>query len=315
MVRLAITLGILVLAIPARADSPKLAEAQRAVDDVRFDDARRLLVEAVADGGNSPAGLAKIYELSASTAIVLNQRELAEQYYRRWLALEPAAKLADGASPKLQEVFVAAQAYMGAHGRLAVKAERRATAIDVVVESDPLAMATASALDAPGAAPVAFGADHHAHLEAPVGAARVFVLDDRGNHLAELAVAEPTRAPEVIIPPPETPERPFSRQWTTWAVPSAAFLVGGAVLGTIAITEQDNLKAAISKSGDHFFGDVSDDHKAIKRNATIGIALGSVGALLAIPAAVFYVHASRPWNISRLSLVPTAHGLGLAGAF
>jgi len=59
--------AVLALATPAHADNPKLEQARKAIDEVRFDDAQRLLVGALADGGNSPSGVREIYKLSAST--------------------------------------------------------------------------------------------------------------------------------------------------------------------------------------------------------------------------------------------------------
>ena len=41
----------------ASADSLHLAEARKAVDEVRYDDAQKLLVAAIQDGTNSPAVL------------------------------------------------------------------------------------------------------------------------------------------------------------------------------------------------------------------------------------------------------------------
>lgn len=324
--RVVAVLVVLAVQIPAaRADSPKLAEARRAVDEVRFDDARRLLVEAVAEGGNSPAALAQIYELSASTAIVLGQRDLAEQYYRRWLALDPAAKLPDGSSPKLQEALVAAQAFMAAHGRLAVKAERRSsTEIDVIAESDPLAMVASAALDVPTAAPSPFGADHRLHLATATAAtAWVYVLDEHGNHVADVAIAaaaapvDPKDRDPILPPHTDVPERSFAHRWTTWAVPSVAFLTAGGVLGIIALNQQDQLDQSLAKSGQHFFPDVDGDRKSIRRNATIGIALGSVGLVLGIPATIFYIQDRRPWTIGPLALgaVPTPNGFAVAGTF
>ena len=127
---LAVALGL--AAVPVRADSPHLAEARRAVEAVDYDAARRLLVDALHDGGNSLAAVREIYRLSARAAVVLDQRELAEQYYRRWLAIDPDAALPDDTAPKLREPFVAAQAYSAAHGRLRATARRtQAGEIDV----------------------------------------------------------------------------------------------------------------------------------------------------------------------------------------
>ena len=84
----------------ADADSTKLDEARAAIESVRYDDARALLEDALQNGGNSPAELTEIYRLSASTAIVLGQRALADTYFRSWLALDPQASLPIGAATK-----------------------------------------------------------------------------------------------------------------------------------------------------------------------------------------------------------------------
>ena len=202
-------LATAITALPARADSPKLVEARRAVQAVDYDAARRLLLEALRDGGNSPAAVGEIYRLLARASVVLGDRDVAEQYYRRWLAIDPTAALPADTAPKLRDPFIAAQAYIAAHGRLVARAERTATGeIEVELVADPLAMArAATALDpatrstpapdpatrstpAPDPAtrstPAPFGTDRRARL--PSGA-RVAILDDTGNRLLELDVA------------------------------------------------------------------------------------------------------------------------------
>jgi hypothetical protein len=297
----------------AHADSPKLAEARTAVDQVRYDDAQRLLVEALAAGGNSVAAVREIYQLAASTAVVLGQRELGEQYYRRWLALDPAAKLPDGSSPKLVDAFVAAQAYMAAHGRLMANAQLRGSQVDVIVEADPLHMAVSVSAGGP---PVAL-VDRRARVTATN---RVAILDDRGNQLVVLdVIAEPTSpvVPAPIVRPPSgTPPPRRSRGWIVWAVPSAALVIAGGVFGALAIKQERELDDVITASGEHFFSEVEGKSGTIERNATIGIALGGAGLLLAIPATVFYVRGQRA-SFGRVSLQPVVHaqGLGVAGVF
>lgn len=321
MVKGLIVAMLLVAVGIARADSPKLAEARVAIDQVRYDDAQRLLVEALAAGGNSPNAIRKIYELAASTAVVLGQREIGEQYYRRWLALDPAAKLPEGSSPKLVDAFLAAQAYMAAHGKLTVSVKPRGPQFDIIVESDPLHMA-ASATNPGG--PVAF-VDGRATVTA---AKVVLILDDRGNQLL-LLDARAVMPAETMVPTEPTgptvtplpmrrdiPPRSFSRRWTTWAVPSAAFLVAGGILGALAITQQEELDDVLGASGEHFLSDLEGKHDTVRRNATIGIALAGAGAVLAIPAVVFYLRGQGP-RLGRLSLQPVVHpsGFGVAGAF
>ena len=115
---------LVVAAGVARGDNAKLASARAAIEQVHFPEARALLAEALATGGSSPAEVREIYRLSASTAAALGNAELAEQFYRRWLALDPHASLAAGDSPKLRAPFVAAQGYIDAHGGLVVRVAR-----------------------------------------------------------------------------------------------------------------------------------------------------------------------------------------------
>ncbi|HEU0030147.1 MAG TPA: hypothetical protein VFQ53_05925 [Kofleriaceae bacterium] len=323
MVRALLVCVLVLRATVAAADSGKLAEAERAVDEVRYDDARRLLVEAVAAGGNSPSNMRRIYELSASTAIVLGQRELGEQYYRRLLALDPAAQLPAGVAPKVREAFVAAQAYMTAHGRLAISVVRRSPSeLEIVVDADPLAMVHAVALDAAPGAPVAPVAivDRRARIASSTPT-RVLVLDDRGNQLAVLdapaaaaASPEPARDESRIVEPSRE-ARPLVRRWQTWAIPSAACLVAGSVLGVIALDQQRSIDTYIETSEDHFFTEVDGTYRSMKRNATIGIALGGAGVALAVPAIVFYIQSRHPWDLGGFQVLPSKRGLSLSRAF
>jgi hypothetical protein len=128
-----IVLAITACAGYARADNAKLVDARREIAAVHYDVARGLLVEALEVGGSSPAELYEIYRLSASTAVVLGHADLAEQFYRRWLAVDPRAALGDDESPKLRAPFVAAQAYIQGHGRLVVSAVASGDQTDVAV--------------------------------------------------------------------------------------------------------------------------------------------------------------------------------------
>jgi hypothetical protein len=312
MVKLVVILLLLATAT-ARAD--KLADARKAVDEARFDEARKLLVEAIDAGGNPPVAVRQIYELSASTAIVLGERDLGEQYYRRWLALDPNAKLPAGSSPKLVEVFVAAQAYMAAHGRLVVRASRLGEhEVEVVVDSDPLAMATAAI--SPTGIRASFGADRKARVDGLRDAMTIAILDEHGNGLLDLAVPALT---VISIPDsrvtrvPMEPKRSVITRWQTWAIPSAAFLIAGGILGAIAVTEHDELDNAIANSGLNFFPDVEAKQRKVRQHATLAIGLGATAALLAIPAVVFYVRAQRPWKLG--PVIGPNNTIGITGRF
>jgi hypothetical protein len=245
-------IALVATAATAYADSPKLAEAKHALDEVRYDDAQRLLVAAIKDGGNSAAAMREIYQLSASTAIVLGQTDVGQQYYRRWLALDPTAALADSVSPKLRTVFVAAQADMAAKGAIAVSASLEGRDVDVSVGSDPLAMARGGC--AIGGGPtVPFDAHGHARL---ANEPRVAVCDESNNRLVEVDVAaSATPAP---IPAPTSAEpvhhSAFGRPSTWWLlggldVPASMICLGLALRQSTDGNSNTGLMIAASATG------------------------------------------------------------------
>ena len=299
----------------AHADSPKLAAARRAIVAVHYDEAQALLVGALEEGGNSPTAVAEIYRLSARTAVVLHQPDLAEQYYRRWLALQPDARLPDDLAPKLREPFVAAQAYMAAHGRLAVTAARLPGAVDVAVQSDPLEMVAGAALA--GGIPAAaqpFGADHHARLPLRAGANVVAILDEHGNHLLEVPVpaAAPPVAVTVAAPPPAASRAqvPLVRQPLAWAIPAVVLAGAGVGFGLAANQANDELAQIASDSSNHFYGDATAVRDRRDTEALAANALWATGAACAVTALVML--AIHPH--ARVVAAPTAArgGAGLA---
>jgi hypothetical protein len=327
-------------AVPARADSPRLAEARRAVAAVDYDAARRLLVEALHDGDNSPAAMTEIYRLSARAAVVLDQPDLAEQYYRRWLAIDPDAALPADTAPKLREPFVAAQAYIAAHGRLRARAQRTAAgAIAVELLADPLAMAhAASALEplhapagttpaglGPGAAgpanpgdrrvlpPVRFDAEHRVQLAA---AARVAILDEQGNRLVELDPEPVAPAAAALPAPADQPSPPWTRSWTTWAIPTGVFTLGAAGFGIAAIASYGRAQQQTDQSGQNYLSDAEANVRRGRIFTWITAGAGAAAIGFAIPTAIFF---RRDHYLGHLAVAPSAApgqiGVVLGGRF
>lgn len=310
MVSRAILLGALLAtaaAVPARADSPKLADARRAVESVDYDAARRLLLEALHDGGNGPAAVGEIYRLLARAAVVLDNRDVAEQYYRRWLAIDPAAALPADAAPKLRDPFVAAQSYIAAHGRLLARAERASTGeIDVELVTDPLAMARAATALDPGSssARVAFGSDRRARLPS---ASRVAILDDTGNRLLELDVtpagaastpSTPSMPSTGQMPAPATPDtatpatsddRPWTRRWLTWAIPTGAFGLLSAGFGIATLASYQRAEMITSDSGNYHLVDAEDNLRRGRTFVWVTVGAGALTVAFAVPTAIFFL--------------------------
>lgn len=279
----------------AHADSPKLARARKAIDAVKYDEAQTLLIDALDDGGNSPADVAEIYRLSASTAVVLDRRDLAEQYYRRWLALDPAATLSSDLAPKIREPFVKAQAYMNAHGRLVAKVTRTPADITVRVENDPLKMAATASLD--GGPPMKLDATF-------TGATgnQVAVLDEYGNRLVELEV--PAAATPVVEPTrTETRAVPVLRRGKVWAIAAGVTLGAGAVLGYLARSADDDVQDFATSSTMHTFADWQSARDRRDRYALAANVTFIAGGALAVTAAIMF--ATQP---SSTVVVPAASG-------
>lgn len=255
----------------SRADSVALAEARDAIRQVKYDRAQARLVDALHEGGHAPAELREILQLAGTTAIVLGQREIGDQYFRQLLALAPDATLPAGVAPKLRDAFVAAQAAMAALGRLSVHVRIDASgALTVEVAADPLHQADAVELVAAGAPtrlPLRAG---RAVVAAPSALVEVRLLDGYGNQLTVIAAdaievpaateISPSMPPAVLDPgivavPPEaraeppapTPSlpvatRPRWRRWSTWAIPTvvgAGVGVGFAIGAKAARDERD----------------------------------------------------------------------------
>jgi len=323
---LAALVALVLAAAPARADSPRLADARRAVEAVDYDAARRLLVEALHDGDNSPAAVREIYRLSARAAVVLGERDLAEQYYRLWLAIDPDAALPGDTAPKLREPFVAAQSYIAAHGGLRARAQRIATGeIDVELLADPLAIAhAAAAIDPAGSAapaPVAFGSARRLRLRA---GPRIAILDDRGNHLVEL---EPAGAESAGVgsaadsdraAPPATRREPtpWTQRWLTWAVPTAVFAITAAGFGVASLASYDRASQITRNSGNSFQSEAQDNvHRgAIFAWITAGAAAVAIGC--AVPTTIYF---SRNRSLGHVQLAPVAGanriGIALDGRY
>jgi len=321
---LAVLAAVCALATTAYADSPKLAEARKAIDEVRFDDAQRLLVGALADGGNSPAAVREIYKLSASTAVVLGQRENGEQYFRRWLVLDATATIGADVAPKLRAPFEAAQTYVAAHGRFSATTTRLSPYVLDVAVIDPLAMASSATIV--GSTPVALSTERRARLQPmDAGSVVVAILDDRGNRLLELS-ANPAPDDQIVgkvdpaddpyapdpskpLPPapsheePETTRR--SRVWLGFAAVSAVFLVSGSGLVYYASLRDAELDEELEdRLTSLYYADVRDRDRTTLGITAIGVILTSVGAVVALPAVYL-------WRRSRKTeavVVPTVSG-------
>ncbi|MEO8550953.1 MAG: hypothetical protein ABI678_13300 [Kofleriaceae bacterium] len=247
---------VLALVATAHADSPKLGDARRALDELRYDEAQRLLLAAIHDGNNSAAAMRELYQLSAEAAAMLGHADLAQTYDMRWLALAPDAQLPASRSPKLREPFVAAQAYMVAHGAIAIRATRSDGGhVELTVVADPLTMVRTACELTGATSPI----DNHGRAQLATTATRVAVCDENANRLVEVDVTTPPPAAPVAapiatpvqapLPAPAPPaEIPISHRWTTWGIPTLITGVAGLICLGYALQAQSDLDAGTETS-------------------------------------------------------------------
>jgi hypothetical protein len=248
---------------------------------------------------------------------VLGQPELATQYYRRVLALDPTARLPDDASPRLRPPFIAAQSSMAAHGRLTVRAERRAAALELRVVSDPLGMVAAVrpvADGKPGRAVALTSGVVALDDRRPIDA--VWVLDEHGNTLVvvEPPARAPALAPAAAPPPPPPAGTPILRRWLTWAIPAA--IVGGIGAGLLVDGQaaKDRLDQITAASSTHFLAEAEQQRARWQSDTRLATVAFTAAGALAVTAVVMAATGPSPDRQARIAPLATPHAIGLAWA-
>lgn len=319
---------------PARADrqqergTTKLAEARRAADELRYDRAQELLGEALREGGSSPDTMVRIYELAASTAVVLGKDELGELYYRRLLCIDPKADLEAGLAPKFKRPFAAARAYVSAHGALRSRARRTGDAVEILVESDPLAMVASVALARGGeiGSGVALDPSRRAKLANPAspgagGAAsdddlQVVLVDEFGNQLQLAPVPAETAALDLTAATPGEGSRregPSAlRTWWLWTIPAAASLGVGVVTGLQSQQASDDLDALLRQPSPHY-DEAEDLRQRSRSRATIAnVSFGAAGVFTAVALILLATRPDAPPATTALAPLGPDGSLGLS---
>jgi hypothetical protein len=300
---------VLGIAARASAQTPRLEQVRRAIDEVRYDRAQALLAEVLLAGGSSPRDLIEIYSLAASTAVVLGNLEEAERFYRQLLLVDPAATLGPEIAPKFKERFVAAQAFITRHGALKASVHRLGNdAIEIVLDSDPLAMVKSVAVVGDPTRFRSIGADQRATLPASVvePAVSVALLDEFGNQLRVLVTAPVARTSGQG----SSDSSPL-RTWWVWTIPSGiafALGVGAAIDARSAASDLDALLDLQSP----FYGAAESLRKRYRARTTLAnVAFGTAGAF-AVVAGVVWMTRPRA-HAPGLTVVPTVEASGAVG--
>lgn len=288
--RLRVTVAVLVAAFlgagaAAAAPNPHLTAAREAKSTLAYDQALVLAGEALRTGENDPETLIAIYRLAGEVAAGLDRRAEAEAWFRRLLALEPAAELPAGTSPKITAPFTDARGFIQRSGPLAVRAEPATSGVILVVERDPLEMVagarvlyqssagTLGVIEGRGGARIA--------VELPRGtfAHHLAAIDEHGNELVRIELD--LRGQFVTTGPGDR----AGRRWPLAAAFTAITLGAGVYFGLDTRDAEDDLAALNQRSKTEDI-DAAEAHELVVRGrrsaalANLGFAAAGVGAAI-----------------------------------
>lgn len=320
--------------LPARtawATPPELERARRQIDELQYDLARTSLAAALASGQASTEELVELHRLTGEVAATLGDAAAAQAAFERALALRPSTTLPDGVSPKIAEPFEAARRKLGDHHLIAT-ATLGASSITVAIKDDPAGLVG-------GARALVIspdGTEQQASVQgrgtlviavpalAPGAHARVELLDDAGNVLAEID-ADATGgtmagATDLVGATDTGPSKPLYKSWWLWAGIGGVAAITGTVFGLSAKAAEDDLAALnMQVMQDEFSRDYAEaealEDKARSRALGANLAFG-VAAGCAIAAVVLAFSgsddATKPGEGTTTALIPTEDGAAFA---
>lgn len=101
---------LVLVATPAHADDPALAEARRLEAQLDYEPALVIVEQLIARGDATREQLVERHLLAGKLAAGLERRDVAQAHFKRVLELAPDTTLPAGTSPKITEPFEAARA-------------------------------------------------------------------------------------------------------------------------------------------------------------------------------------------------------------
>jgi hypothetical protein len=293
-----IAAALIASAAPAAADdgTATLGKAQKAIEDIDYDAAKKLTDTALASGTLGPSELARAHMLAGEVAAALGDDAGAHDHFERWILLDPAARLPDGVSPKITTPFTAAHASAEALGSstfAVTPGERQGGQLELTIEHDPLRMVARVHVEFDhGGDAEGVGAHLQVAIDDAATRATVTLLDEHGNRLVEpiaLALSSAPAATTVTATAAPvvktTHSLPAAVRWPTWTVVALVAGGGAAYFAHAASDDQKQLDALNAASSTHSFDEakaIADRGKrdALLANVSIGVAAAAVAAVV-----------------------------------
>jgi hypothetical protein len=261
-----LAVALVLLAPRAWAVSDGLAEARRAIRELRYEDARPMLEASLARGHHTLAELTEIYALRGEVAAVAEGADVGEAEFRRLLVLAPEHAPPSRDTPVFMAPFNRARRWVALHGslrvqhRVGVPKPNLETPITLTIANDPFAEVVGARLifrrhfDEPFTAgertlrpllpAIAAGESIDYYLE---------ILDNNDNVVAELGSAlaplhvdVPAETPEAVppqrAPPPPprvAPGPPHAHVVARWTLGAAGLALMAAAIGVDVASKND----------------------------------------------------------------------------
>jgi hypothetical protein len=326
----AVSIVLLVAALPTgirsahaqRADGPAAAQeapalltaAEIALDNLRYDEARQLLEQALRAGGLERLQLARTYLLSGLVAGAFGDPNAAREQYTRALALDPTVTLPGGLSPKIVRPFTDARRDWGQRRQLSAQCTKGNAPGKVVltVSGDSLRLvdrALARYRDGQGTAQSVFLAGRTRFeltvSDTPSGTVELIALDRHSNRLTDPCRVAPPGPAEAFDPGNVDFERfagskstygrrPLYARWWLWAGATGAVASVGAYYGIRARGTARELDDIAANSEEHDYADAKAIERRGRREARIAnVSFAAATGVAVVGAALWFFTEKR----------------------
>jgi hypothetical protein len=263
--------------------------------------------------------MAELYRFAGELAAGLDEPSTARRWFAHWLALEPGARLAEDASPKLRDPLEAARVAMAGRS-IAMRVARDGESVRVTIDDDVLGLVRKVRVGAAEGVPGASFAldearvdrrhvtDQGRPVEAFVPVEVVVGLDEFGNVLVEGRVPAGARTSSGAH------ARPIHARWQTWAIATGALAATGGVFAWRTSVAQDEFDRL--KNEGATFGETETARKRGERHAlTTNVAFGAAAAT-AVVSVVLAVRGRDDERVTVTGVVAPGHaGVALLGSF
>ena len=301
------------LSTAAAADgdtSGQLDQALKSVEDLQYDQARGMLLQAVESGKLQAADLVKAYfNLGIVESGLDNGVEATDAFYLA-LMLEPTVALPKGSSPKIREYLNEARKRVMQVGVLQVRLTLVRGELGVAIDNDPVSLVkqvkvtftkgeggtSEASLDPKGKMRIDVGSD--------ASDVQAELLDDNGNQLRVLKPAEAGADKPKPKPVADANERSWVANWGLWAGVSVFFGATGTYLMLKSGQTEDALTRARAQdpSDPRAIQELEDDKD---RFSLGGLVTLSVAGAAAVAAGTVIVLTSGDKEPAQATLVPS----------